>query len=78
MSGRLAGRSRLTEAIAKNALTREGLVDAFESLQNIDIGIGLKIGFDKNNHQALHTIWPTIIKNGQIEPLDWSKLKMPN
>jgi len=68
----------LTEAIAKNALTREGLVDAFESLKDIDIGIGLKISFDKNNHQALHTIWPTIIKNGQIEPLDWSKLKMPN
>ncbi len=68
----------LTEAIAKNALTREGLVDAFESLQNIDIGIGLKISFDKNHHQALHTIWPTIIKNGQIMPLDWSKLKMPN
>ncbi len=68
----------LTEAIAKNTLTREGLIDAFESLKNVDIGIGSKISFDKNNHQALHTIWPTIIKNGQIEPLDWLKLKVEN
>ena len=30
----------LNQAAANNQLTREGLIDAFESLHDVDIGIG--------------------------------------
>lgn len=65
----------LQKAIDQNKLTSEGLIDTFESMHDVDIGINKKISFDKNNHQALHTIWVTVLKNGKLEPLtDWSTL----
>lgn len=65
----------LVQASVTNQLTREGIIDTFEKMNNIDIGIGLKISFDKNNHQALHTVWPTIINNGQFMSLNWPEIK---
>ena len=43
-----------------------------------DIGIGIKVSFNKNSHQALHTVWPTIIKNNKFISLDWSEIKQKN
>ena len=65
----------LKQAAATNQLTREGLIDAFESLRDIDIGIGVKISISKENHQALHKAWPAIFKNNQFVPLEWNELK---
>lgn len=68
----------LKQADQANNLTREGLIDAFEKMQNVDIGISEKITFDKTHHQALHTVWPTILKDGEIVPLtSWSMLSAP-
>lgn len=64
-------------AAKANKLTREGLIDALETLQNIDIGIGLPISFSKTDHQALHTVWPTLLKDGAFVPFDWSELHVP-
>ncbi len=65
----------LEKAAAEKKLTREGIIDAFENMRNVDIGIGEKISFDQNDHQALHTVWPTILIGGKLEPLtDWSTL----
>ncbi|MBI2792412.1 MAG: ABC transporter substrate-binding protein [Gammaproteobacteria bacterium] len=61
-------------ASEKNALTREGIIDAFEKMRNVDIGIDEKIYFDKNDHEALKTVRPTILKNGNFIPLKWADL----
>jgi branched-chain amino acid transport system substrate-binding protein len=65
----------LLEAAAKNKLDREGIIDTFEQMQNVDIGISEKITLDKYHHQALNKVWPTIIKNGKFLPLNWLELK---
>ncbi len=62
-------------ANAKN-LTREGIIDAFSNIKKVDIGIGVSISFDKNNHQALHQVWPTILKGGSFVPMDWQELQI--
>lgn len=64
----------LKQAALNKHLTREGIIDSFESMNDVDIGIGIKIHFDKNDHQALNTVWPTIYENGDFVPLKWSEL----
>ncbi len=61
-------------AVDTNKLTREGLIDVMENMHDADIGIGIPISYDKNNHQALHTIWPTILRNGKFTSFDWTEL----
>lgn len=64
----------LQRAAAGNALTREGIIDAFEKMHDVDIGIGVNVSFDRDRHQALHKIWPTAWKAGKFIPVDWSQL----
>lgn len=60
---------------AAPSMTREGVIDGLESLKNLDIGIGVPITYSSSQHQASHMVWPTVIKNGKYEPLDWSQMK---
>ncbi len=64
----------LQRAAAKHALTREGIINAFESMRDVDIGIGVNVTLGKDNHQGLHTVWPVILVNGKYQPLNWSDL----
>ena len=66
----------LKAAAANHQLTREGIINTFENMKDVDIGIGVPVAFDKNNHQALHEVWPMIIENGQYVPLNWKNLKL--
>jgi len=45
-------------------ITSEKLVDALESVQNLDFGIGTKISFGPSEHQASHKVWAATL-NGQ-------------
>ena len=65
----------LKKAAAENKLTREGIIDALESLQDVDLGVGQKISFSKENHQAFDKVWPVIFKAGKYVPLDWAEIK---
>lgn len=67
----------LQKAAAENKLTREGIIDVFESMRNVDIGIEVPISFDRNHHQALHVVWPMTIKNGQSEPIEKKGISIP-
>ncbi len=67
----------LIEAAKNNNLSREGMIDTFETMRNVDIGIGEPVSFDKTNHQALHSIWPTILQNGEFIQFQWQQLKKP-
>jgi ABC-type branched-subunit amino acid transport system substrate-binding protein len=42
-------------------VTTEGLVDALESMQGLDFGIGTTISFGRSEHQASHKVWATIL-----------------
>jgi branched-chain amino acid transport system substrate-binding protein len=63
-------------AARDDKLTREGIIDSFETMQNVDIGIGVKIEYSKTDHTALTTVWPTILKNGRFVPFQWSDIKI--
>ena len=57
--------------------TRETVVDALEGLGGFDIGLGVALRLAPDEHQASHTVWPTILRGGQIRPLDWAELGGP-
>lgn len=63
------------KAAANHMLTREGLIDTFEQMKDVDIGIGAKIDFSKTDHQALQTVWPIYMKGSNFIPLDWSRFQ---
>ncbi|MBY0529623.1 MAG: ABC transporter substrate-binding protein [Rhabdochlamydiaceae bacterium] len=65
----------LQRAAAKNQLTREGIIDAFEGMRDVDIGIGVNVSFDQTDHQGLHTVWPMILIHGKYETLNWKDLQ---
>ena len=55
-------------------LTREAVVDALENLGPFNIGLGVLLHLDKNNHQACHRVWPMVLKKGRPVPFQWKDL----
>lgn len=55
------------------SITRESVVDALEGLGKFDIGLGHVLELGKNDHQACHHIWPTILHSGKAIPYRWQK-----
>lgn len=52
-------------------VTTESLVEAFESIKDLDLGIGSELTFTRSDHQASRRVWGTQIKaDGSIEDLD--------
>ncbi len=56
-------------------INRETVIDALEGLGSFDMGLGSNLTINKNEHQASHKIWPTIMKDGKFVPLNWAELK---
>ncbi len=54
--------------------TREGVVDALEALGDFDLGLGAPLSLSPDDHQACHSVWPTVIRGGQIVSMDWVEL----
>ena len=57
---------------ASGKVTRESIIDAFESMHEFDMGLGVPLHLSKTDHQASNTVWPTIIRNGVVVPMNWS------
>jgi ABC-type branched-subunit amino acid transport system substrate-binding protein len=55
-------------------VTRTNILEALQDLGHFDIGLGIDMTFNASEHQASHTIWPTIIRHQQAQPLDWAEL----
>jgi len=55
-------------------ITREAVIDALEALGEFDLGLGTPLKLGPGEHQASHTVWPTILHGGRIQPLDWAAL----
>ena len=66
----------LLEALRRGQgpVTREGVVDALESLGSVDLGSGAPLRLSATEHQASHTIWPTVLRGGRVVPLKWDDL----
>jgi ABC-type branched-subunit amino acid transport system substrate-binding protein len=55
-------------------INRESLVDSLNELSNLDIGLGLNISYSELHHQAIHKVWPMMIRNNKFITVDWEKL----
>ena len=52
-------------------LDTEALIDTLENLQNIDLGLGAKLGFGRAEHQASHKIWGTALDDrGKFQAIE--------
>lgn len=55
--------------------TKEGLVDSFEKMTNVDLGLKATHSISKTDHQFSHSVWPTRINAGKYELFSWKDLK---
>jgi ABC-type branched-subunit amino acid transport system substrate-binding protein len=63
----------LIEALqrAGRDLTMDRLVDAFEAIHGLDLGIGVPISFAPSEHQGSHKVWGTVLDGkGNFRALD--------
>ena len=52
-------------------LDTEKLIDTFENLRNLDIGLGTPVSYGRSEHQAVHKIWGSELdENGHYQPID--------
>jgi ABC-type branched-subunit amino acid transport system substrate-binding protein len=56
-------------------ITRESIIDALENLGRFDLGFAVPLNLTRNEHQASHQTWPTIIHRGKVESFDWKQLR---
>jgi serine/threonine protein kinase/ABC-type branched-subunit amino acid transport system substrate-binding protein len=65
LEGYIAGRVFCT-ALEKTGpeLTTERLVAALETLQNLDLSVGIPISFGPSNHQGSHKVWAAVLDAG--------------
>ena len=49
----------------------EKLIDVLENMRNLDLGLGVPLGFGRAEHQASHKIWGTAIdENGKYQAIE--------
>lgn len=61
---------------ASPAIDRERFINALETIQNHDLGIGNSLSLSPTDHQGFDRVYFTRIRNGKFELLtDWSKVK---
>jgi ABC-type branched-subunit amino acid transport system substrate-binding protein len=63
----------LIEALRRAApqFDTEKVVEALETLHDLDVGLGVPVSFSRTEHQALHKVWGTQLDvNGKYKPLD--------
>ncbi|MEK9765124.1 MAG: ABC transporter substrate-binding protein [Thalassolituus sp.] len=75
LEGYLAAKIFVEGLKSSAATDRESVIDGIESLSGLDVGIGVPVSFAKDKHQASHEVWPTVIRNGHYESLEWSQLR---
>jgi ABC-type branched-subunit amino acid transport system substrate-binding protein len=52
-------------------LTTDTLIDALESIRDLDLGLGAPLGFSPSDHQASDKVWGTVLgRQGRYQVLD--------
>ncbi len=60
-------------------LTRENYIEAIEGMDFYSPGIGSSVNFGKLDHQGLHDVYLTAVRNGRLTLVtDWSELDKTN
>jgi branched-chain amino acid transport system substrate-binding protein len=70
LEGFLAART-FGRALSTATVTREGIIDAFDRLGTVDIGVGLPLRFSREEHQGSHHVWLTVVRGEKLLPFDW-------
>lgn len=70
LEGFLAARA-FGRALSTATVTREGIIDAFERLGTVDIGVGQPIRFSRQEHQGSHHVWLTVVRGEKLLPYEW-------
>jgi serine/threonine protein kinase/ABC-type branched-subunit amino acid transport system substrate-binding protein len=63
----------LCEALTRAGpeLTTDRLVEALESIRDLDLGVGTRITYSLSEHQGSHKVWATVLDaNGQFQSLE--------
>lgn len=55
-------------------ITRRSIIEALDGLGTFDIGLGVNLTLSPTVHQASQTVWPTIVHQQKVVPLDWADL----
>jgi len=61
-------------AAAGPKANRETIIEGLERLHDYDPGIGVPVSYSQSEHQAMHQVWPTMIRDGAYRSFDWSEL----
>jgi ABC-type branched-subunit amino acid transport system substrate-binding protein len=57
-------------------LTREGFIDAIESIRDMSLGLDINIAFSASDHQGLDRVYFTRLENGQFSLIkDWADIR---
>ncbi len=56
-------------------ITKESIIDGIEAINEIDIGLGEQIYYDKQDHQAINNVWLTCFCEGKLKQFDWKMLQ---
>ena len=57
-------------------LTREGFIDALESIRDFPLGLDINIAFSPSDHQGLDRVYFTRLENGQFSLIkNWADIK---
>jgi branched-chain amino acid transport system substrate-binding protein len=65
--------SILISALKRNGpqLDTERLVETFENLRGLDLGLGTPVSFGRSEHQAVHKVWGSQLdETGHYQPID--------
>ncbi|MGY3448433.1 ABC transporter substrate-binding protein [Bradyrhizobium sp. USDA 4353] len=56
---------------AGQSFDTEQLVETLETMRNVDLGLGVQLGFGRSEHQASHKIWGTALdESGNYQPIE--------
>lgn len=65
----------LKKAASNHTLTREGIIDAMESMNKVDLGIGVTLNLNNKDHSGIDALWITAFKDGKLVQINWPKQK---
>jgi len=75
LEGYLAGKMAcLALAKCKDQPTAASFAAALEGLGSFDLGLGTPMSLSATDHQASHTVWPSVLRAGRVVALDWKDL----
>ncbi|OUR64399.1 ligand-binding receptor [Methylophaga sp. 42_25_T18] len=55
-------------------ISKESIIDGLEMLSDLDIGLGVNIELNRDDHQAIDKLWLSYLKDGHFNLFSWDEL----